>query len=114
MGRAVCTAVTLDPDLELVAAVAPHSVGESRHGITLTGDLRSLADAGCDVVVDFTNADAARVTVPVVRTAAATARSPVARYLDAIKFYSILHPRPPGVRVPVDGSRPSLTWGQSK
>jgi 4-hydroxy-tetrahydrodipicolinate reductase len=64
MGRAVCTAVTLDPDLELVAAVAPRLAGESHHGLTITGDLRSLADAGCDVVVDFTNADAARVTVP--------------------------------------------------
>ena len=38
MGRAVCTAVTLDPDLELVAAVAPRSVGESRHGVTITGE----------------------------------------------------------------------------
>jgi 4-hydroxy-tetrahydrodipicolinate reductase len=64
MGRAVCTAVTLDHDLELVAAVARHSVGESFHGVTITGDLRSLADAGCEVVVDFTVADAARVTVP--------------------------------------------------
>ena len=64
MGRAVCAAVALDPDLELVAAVAPHAVGETRHGVTVTGDLRSLADASCDVVVDFTNADAARVTIP--------------------------------------------------
>jgi 4-hydroxy-tetrahydrodipicolinate reductase len=64
MGRAVCAAVALDPDLELVAAVAPHAVGETRHGVTIRGDLRSLADAGCEVVVDFTNAEAARVTVP--------------------------------------------------
>gem|GEM_PF-83607 len=64
MGRAVCTAVMLDPDLELVAAVAPRLAGESHHGLTFTGELRSLAEAGCDVVVDFTNADAARVTVP--------------------------------------------------
>jgi len=35
MGRAVCTAVTLDPDLELVTTVAPRSVGESRHGVTI-------------------------------------------------------------------------------
>ena len=64
MGRAVCAAVALDPALELVAAVAPRAVGETRHGVAVTGDLRSLADAGCDVVVDFTNADAARVTIP--------------------------------------------------
>jgi 4-hydroxy-tetrahydrodipicolinate reductase len=64
MGRAVCLAVSLDPDLELVAAVSPHHVGETLNGVTVTGDLRSLADAGCEVVVDFTNADAARVTLP--------------------------------------------------
>lgn len=64
MGRMVCAAVALDDDLELAAAVSRGSVGETRHGVTLTGDLRSLADAGCDVVVDFTVADAARVTLP--------------------------------------------------
>jgi 4-hydroxy-tetrahydrodipicolinate reductase len=32
--------------------------------VTITNDLRSLADAGCEVVVDFTVADAARVTLP--------------------------------------------------
>jgi 4-hydroxy-tetrahydrodipicolinate reductase len=64
MGRAVCAAVALDRDLDLVAAVARQSVGETRHGVTITNDLRSLADAGCEVVVDFTVADAARVTLP--------------------------------------------------
>jgi 4-hydroxy-tetrahydrodipicolinate reductase len=64
MGRAVCMAVALDHDLELVAAIDRGATGETRHGITVTGDLRSLADAGCDVVVDFTNAQSARVTVP--------------------------------------------------
>lgn len=64
MGRAVCVAVALDHDLELVAAIDRSSAGETRHGITITGDLRSLADAGCDVVVDFTNAGSGRVTVP--------------------------------------------------
>ena len=64
MGRATCVAVGLDPDLELVAAIDRKAVGETRHGIKVTGDLRSLADAGCEVVVDFTVADAARVTVP--------------------------------------------------
>jgi 4-hydroxy-tetrahydrodipicolinate reductase len=64
MGRMVCAAVAIDHDLDLVAAVARNSVGETLHGVTVTGDLRSLADAGCEVVVDFTVADAARVTLP--------------------------------------------------
>ena len=52
MGAAVCGAVEADPDLELVARV---DVGD---------ELRAFADAQCDVVVDFTVADAARVTLP--------------------------------------------------
>ena len=64
MGRTVCAAVALDRDLDLVAAVDRRSIGEARHGVTITGDLRSLADAACEVVVDFTTAEAARVTLP--------------------------------------------------
>jgi len=64
MGRTVCAAVALDRDLDLVAAVDRRSIGETRHGVTVTGDLRSLADAECQVVVDFTTAEAARVTLP--------------------------------------------------
>jgi 4-hydroxy-tetrahydrodipicolinate reductase len=64
MGRAVCTAVSIDHELDLVAAIAPRHVGETVHGVAVTGDLRSLAEAGCEVVVDFTNADSARVTLP--------------------------------------------------
>lgn len=64
MGRLVCAAVALDDDLELVAAVGRHAEGETRHGVKFTSDLRSLADAGCEVVVDFTVAEAARVTLP--------------------------------------------------
>jgi 4-hydroxy-tetrahydrodipicolinate reductase len=64
MGRMVCAAVAVDHDLELVAAVGRRTAGETHHGITVTSDLRSLADAGCEVVVDFTVADAARVTLP--------------------------------------------------
>ena len=52
MGLAVCAAVEADPDLELVARV---DIGD---------ELRAFADAECDVVVDFTVADAARVTLP--------------------------------------------------
>ncbi|MEL6892485.1 MAG: 4-hydroxy-tetrahydrodipicolinate reductase, partial [Actinomycetota bacterium] len=70
MGRAVCAAVSADEELELVAAVDP-GVGE--RGVTTTGDpddvevhhdLHAFADAGCDVVVDFTNIAAARSTIP--------------------------------------------------
>jgi 4-hydroxy-tetrahydrodipicolinate reductase len=64
MGRTVCAAVALDHDLDLVAAVDRRAIGESRNGVTIAADLRSLADAGCDVVVDFTVAEAARVTLP--------------------------------------------------
>ena len=64
MGRMVCAAVAIDPALDLVAAVSRSAVGETIHGVTVAGDLKSLADAGCDVVVDFTVADAARVTLP--------------------------------------------------
>lgn len=64
MGSAVCDAVAADPDLELVAAVSPRSAGASVHGVTVAGELRALADAHCDVVVDFTTPDAARLTLP--------------------------------------------------
>lgn len=64
MGRTVCAAVAVDPDLDLVAAVDPFAAGESVHGVTISNDLQSLADAGCQVVVDFSVAKAARETLP--------------------------------------------------
>jgi 4-hydroxy-tetrahydrodipicolinate reductase len=64
MGSAVCAAVAADERLDLVAAVDPHAHGEMRSGIHIAAELRSLADANCDVVVDFTVADAARITLP--------------------------------------------------
>ena len=64
MGQTVCAAVALDGELELVAAVGRTSAGQSIHGVTIAAELRALADAGCDVVVDFTTAAAARVTLP--------------------------------------------------
>jgi len=64
MGAAVCDAVAADADLQLVAAVDPHAVGAVAHGVEIAGELQTLADAGCDVVVDFTVAAAARVTLP--------------------------------------------------
>lgn len=64
MGRAVCAAVTDDPDLELVAAVDPHGVGVEIAGVAVSGALQAFADSHCDVVVDFTVLGAARATIP--------------------------------------------------
>lgn len=64
MGATVCGAVAADPQLELAAAVDPGHVGASIHGVTVAGDLKALADAKCEVVVDFTVAAAARTTLP--------------------------------------------------
>ncbi len=68
MGAAVCAAVSADPDLDLVAAVDPHAVGQAAApaaaGVIVSGELRSLAEAGAAVVVDFTVAAAARTTLP--------------------------------------------------
>ncbi len=64
MGTTVCDAVAADPALDLVAAVDPRAAGTEAHGLTIAGELRALADAECQVVVDFTVADAARVTLP--------------------------------------------------
>ena len=64
MGSTVCDAVDATDGLELVAAVDPSAVGQDRCGTTVAGELRAFADAGCDVVVDFTVADAARVSLP--------------------------------------------------
>ena len=52
MGAAACAAVEAADDLELVATVARGDV------------LRTFAEAGCDVVVDFSSAEAARVALP--------------------------------------------------
>jgi 4-hydroxy-tetrahydrodipicolinate reductase len=64
MGRAVCAAVQSDPELELVAVVDRNNAGQSISGIEISNDLRAFADAECKVVVDFTVADAARITLP--------------------------------------------------
>lgn len=52
MGAATCEAISAAEGLELVATV--------RRG----QELRAFADAGCDVVVDFTTAEAARTALP--------------------------------------------------
>ncbi len=72
MGTAVCAAVEGDPDLELVAAVDPlHAGMDVRHTTGLQGvdleigaDVETFTRARTDVVVDFTNAAAARETLP--------------------------------------------------
>jgi len=64
MGATVCDAVAAAQGLELVAAVDTQSSGTVVHGVTVSSELKALADAACDVVVDFTVAAAARVTLP--------------------------------------------------
>ena len=64
MGSAVCAAVAADPSLTLVAAVHPSRAGDVIGDVVVDDHLRAFAEAGCDVVVDFTVADAARATVP--------------------------------------------------
>lgn len=67
MGRTVCDAVFRDPDTELVAAVDPHHEGLDVHTVTgvdvpivVGGSPESMAGSGVEVVVDFTEAEAAR------------------------------------------------------
>lgn len=64
MGRAVCEAIATADGLTLAAAVDPHAVDELISDVTISPELRALAEAECEVVVDFTVADAARVTLP--------------------------------------------------
>jgi len=67
MGSTVCEAVAADPELELVGAVDPHHAGiDLRRVADVDSDLQVAAsgeaflDAGVEVVVDFTVAQAAR------------------------------------------------------
>jgi 4-hydroxy-tetrahydrodipicolinate reductase len=64
MGRTVCAAVAADPDLVFAAAVDPHGAGETIEGVEVAASLEAISGATCDVVVDFTVADAARATLP--------------------------------------------------
>lgn len=64
MGATVCDAVAAADGLDLAAAVDVTGSGSTVHGITIASDLKALADAHCDVVVDFTVAAAARTTLP--------------------------------------------------
>ncbi len=67
MGATVCAAVAADPGLELVAAVDPHhadvdlqQLGVDGSGVQVARSADALRDAGAEVAVDFTVADAAR------------------------------------------------------
>ena len=64
MGETVCRAVTIDPGAG--AGRRRRSAHRRRRleGVTIAGELKAFADAGAEVVVDFTVADAARLTVP--------------------------------------------------
>ena len=63
MGRTVCAAVHEHPELQLVAAVDPAAAGQQLHDVTIADELRALADAGVEVIVDFTTVTAARTTL---------------------------------------------------
>ncbi len=56
MGRAVCAAVTSDPDLELVAAIAP--AGGQVEGVECATTIQAAVDNRAEVAVDFTRPDA--------------------------------------------------------
>ena len=68
MGSTVCQAVAQDPALELVAAVDVHHEGLDLRAVTgapvtglqVSADPSALSDAGADVAIDFTVAEAAR------------------------------------------------------
>ena len=65
MGATVCEAVAGDPALELVAAVDPSQAGRTASGVAISGELEAVRDAGAEVVVDFTVAEAVRENLPV-------------------------------------------------
>jgi 4-hydroxy-tetrahydrodipicolinate reductase len=67
MGTTICAAVHAAPGLDLVAAVDPRAAGKPATpdgAVTIAAELKAIADAGTEVVVDFTALDAARVTLP--------------------------------------------------
>ena len=77
MGQEVCRAVAGDDGLELVAAVDPASAGRTWRAVRpaasptwrVAAGVEALAEAGAQVVVDFTVAAAARRQPAVVRRA---------------------------------------------
>lgn len=70
MGTAVCRAVMGDPELDLVAAVDPYHSGIDLrqvagidHDLSVAPSVDAIADAGAEVVVDFTELEAARANL---------------------------------------------------
>ena len=63
MGREVCRAVAADAGLELVVAVDPSHAGQVVEGVTLTGSLDALTEAGADVAVEFTRSEVAPANI---------------------------------------------------
>ena len=62
MGATVCGAVASDPALELVAAIDPAHAGETVEGISIVAD-PAVVGVEIDVVIDFTQVDAARTNL---------------------------------------------------
>lgn len=63
MGATACAAVAADSALQLVAAI--DTTGDvTAQGVPISRELKALAEAQAEVVVDFTVAAAARVTLP--------------------------------------------------
>lgn len=63
VGEPLAEAVSLSDDLELVAAVARHAEGKCTHGLRINGALAEALETPCDVVVDFTSAEAVKSNV---------------------------------------------------
>jgi 4-hydroxy-tetrahydrodipicolinate reductase len=63
MGATVCQAVQETSDLELVAAVDPFAAGRDVEKVTIAATADALTEAGAEVAVDFTVAEAARENV---------------------------------------------------
>ena len=66
MGSAACDAILADTELDLVAAISANQPRPERLGddVKIGTDLQVLAEAGCDVVVDLSVADATRRALP--------------------------------------------------
>ena len=63
MGATVCAAIAADSALQLVAAI--DTTGDvTAQGVPISRELKALAENQAEVVVDFTVAAAARVTLP--------------------------------------------------
>ncbi|GIT76862.1 MAG: hypothetical protein Ct9H300mP31_13930 [Acidimicrobiaceae bacterium] len=69
MGRMVAGAVTAAEGMVLAAAADPSAPGSEVSGVTLVADVGDLLNAGVDVVVDFTVAEASRTNLPVLAAA---------------------------------------------